>query len=1169
MSGKEFTLALVIRTEGGKVASAEFKQLGAEGKAAGEKIAEGARTGAQASAALATHINTAAKSQDQYAISAKQMQAAMRGVPAQFTDIFTSISAGQNPMQVLLQQGGQLKDMFGGVGPAARALGGYVAGLVTPMTVAASAIVGVAVAAEMGRRESEEMARAVILTGNAAGTTTGQMQAYARTVAEATGATRGAAADAITQLTATGKVSSEMLGRTAEAAVRLQRAGGPAIADTVARFAELGKAPVEASIKLNEQTNYLTAAVYRQIKATQEQGDIYTAAALAQKASADADNERAAELEKNLGALERAWRGVGAAAGWAWDKMKNIGREDLAGDLSAATARANDLRDRIAVLERSGTGSTVWADIQRQRLAGAEAEEAALRKQVTTEKERAEAKAKSNQREAAGIGLSKEADKYITRQAQMKRELAKVEDMYAKAVAGAVSEEDKAAAAKNRRDASAGIRDKFKDTKSGKTALQKMLELGQKNELDAYYETGGEETMRIVAEKRAVASALKEIAEADREAAKAEKEWSDAVKRAQQDMERRLDGLDAQATKAELEVVNYGLSAAAIEQNTIARLEERRAIDAGIDGLEDSVAALDREIETRKRLVAASRSKEALDANKKATDEMQRDWERMHEQLSQSLTDQLMKGGQSAGELLENYFKTLVLRPVIQGAVSIGMNAVGSALGFSGAANASGAAGGGSNLFSLGSAANNLLGGATAAYNTGAYMTLGSMGMEQAAMLAAQDAVFGAAGTAATLEAAGASAFASTLGAALPWVGGAIAVGSMLGLFDGGGDDPHNNPQASGFHLALSKAGASGAAGLDSPSSFVAGPTSGAGWWGENTALSGAQLAALNKQTAAAFAQGHALALSLGVDPSLADKARVDSTVHGTPGNGAIVGYFASIDQAFGALADSIAKQVVPNIDEFQQSGESLAQTASRLSQEFALTNRMATLMGRDAATAFGGTDLKVRDALIQSLGGLGGATSTFDSYYRNYHSEAERRTDTQGSIAATLRAIGIADVPATRDQYRALVEGQDLATESGRTMYATLLSVADAFAGITDSAEAAAAAMGTDRFRSRADYRFAQRTGVLPAYADGGDHDGGWAMVGEVGPEVAYMPPSRIYSNRDSKALVDMSQVTQAIDGLRADLRAVNASLARAANRTAKTLDKWDGDGMPLTRVT
>ena len=79
---------------------------------------------------------------DKYGVSAKQTAAAMRGVPAQMTDIIVSLQGGQRPMTVLLQQGGQLKDMFGGIVPAARALGARVRAVDNPFTLAAAAGAG-------------------------------------------------------------------------------------------------------------------------------------------------------------------------------------------------------------------------------------------------------------------------------------------------------------------------------------------------------------------------------------------------------------------------------------------------------------------------------------------------------------------------------------------------------------------------------------------------------------------------------------------------------------------------------------------------------------------------------------------------------------------------------------------------------------------------------------------------------------------------------------------------------------------------------------------------------------------------------------------------------------------------------------------------------------------
>ncbi|MEE7654165.1 phage tail length tape measure family protein [Raoultella planticola] len=73
-------------------------------------------------------------------MSAKQTAWAMRMIPAQMTDIVVGLSTGQSPFMVLMQQGGQLKDMFGGIVPAIKGVTTYVMGLVNPYSVAAAAV---------------------------------------------------------------------------------------------------------------------------------------------------------------------------------------------------------------------------------------------------------------------------------------------------------------------------------------------------------------------------------------------------------------------------------------------------------------------------------------------------------------------------------------------------------------------------------------------------------------------------------------------------------------------------------------------------------------------------------------------------------------------------------------------------------------------------------------------------------------------------------------------------------------------------------------------------------------------------------------------------------------------------------------------------------------------
>ncbi|HCB0413104.1 TPA: phage tail length tape measure family protein [Klebsiella pneumoniae] len=92
---------------------------------------------------------------DSTSMSAKQTAWAMRMIPAQMTDIVVGLSTGQSPFMVLMQQGGQLKDMFGGIGPAIKGVGTYVMGLVNPYSVSAAAVGLLTYAVYQNRREIE------------------------------------------------------------------------------------------------------------------------------------------------------------------------------------------------------------------------------------------------------------------------------------------------------------------------------------------------------------------------------------------------------------------------------------------------------------------------------------------------------------------------------------------------------------------------------------------------------------------------------------------------------------------------------------------------------------------------------------------------------------------------------------------------------------------------------------------------------------------------------------------------------------------------------------------------------------------------------------------------------------------------------------------------------
>ena len=267
-----------------------------------------------------------------------------RMLPAQMTDIGVGLSTGQAPLMVALQQGGQLKDMYGGIVPAVRAVAGATLGLVNPTTVALGAVTALGVAWYQGAKEGEAFSAALTLNGNAAGTTTSQLTATAQAVGRVTGS-YGLAVDATRELAGTGRVANAQLALATQAVVGMAQVGGAAVSDMVGKFAELGKSPVEASRKLNEQYNYLTATVYEQIKALEEQGRKEEAAALAQRTFAQAMSDRATEIKAELNALGKSFNWVGEQASGMWNSIKNIGRAStLADQLADAQEQYEVLR---------------------------------------------------------------------------------------------------------------------------------------------------------------------------------------------------------------------------------------------------------------------------------------------------------------------------------------------------------------------------------------------------------------------------------------------------------------------------------------------------------------------------------------------------------------------------------------------------------------------------------------------------------------------------------------------------------------------------------------------------------------------------------------------------------------------------------------------------------
>lgn len=1035
-------------------------------------------------------------------VSAAQTAAALRGVPAQFTDIFTSLASGQQPLTVLLQQGGQLKDMFGGAGAAARALGGYVAGLVNPFTLAAAAAGALTVAYYQGSQEASEFNKQLVLSGNAAGVTVSQLNSMAQAVSAVVG-TQGKAAEVLAGLAGTGRVAGEQLQVAATAIVALNRSAGISVEDLTKDFAELGKTPAESIAKLNEKYNFLTAATYAQIKALEDQGKVDQAAALAQKTYADALGDRANAIVKAQGYIEKGWAAIKKEASDAWDSMLGVGRdatfEDQIADLEARRDRFAKMGGQTYGRSRQDVLNDYNLQIGQIRTQELQAQ-AAARSQAARQKE-------ENERIAAQKKWAEDSDRYLTREQRLRADIQRIREQGAKAGASeaeiqkriaVVTEQlnQKATQAANRAESAAETA--RKNAQNDLRALQvrqqaaeqdlnlmrergvtvSQLNEGERKalEIQAELKTITDARTRSIKEQElAVANSLSQTLkqrEALLELLRAQKEFEGARDREAKAAENAIAQIEARAQAMADEVATFGLGKDAIEALTIARLEERKAILEGFAGSEEEISRIEREIAARKELAKQIASKDVLEANAKAAKEAQQEWERSAREIERSITDSLMRGFESGKGFAENLrdtvvsmFKTMVLRPVVQAVVEPVAGALaGTSTG--GVGGFGSLLGGLQNLYSFAtggvtSGLANLIGGAGSLFGVEALSSFAA-GMKGATLAS------GLAGPT-TAGASGATGLGASVGAAAPYVAAAALAYSALqslGAFKGA---TYHTGSAIGFNADGSNTGRLGVKQTFMDQRVWGGFTEvdkrgGAIYADPLTSIGSAIVGAINStlQTFGSTNKVSAFA-AFGADGDDASEGVL--RVYGA--NGQVLAgnsrrkYAKNPQQGFQeylAEAGRVARDALINagIPEWARSilanlGASpeltaVTQAVAQINQTQTAIKAMGKTFGQLATLSDQATG-----SLLGLFGGIENLVAATTSYADLYYSDMEKIRRSGGALSEALKAVGLA-MPTTKDGFRALVESLDLGTESGRKAYATLMQLAPGFATLTDA---------------------------------------------------------------------------------------------------------------------
>jgi len=242
-------------------------------------------------------------------MSAKQTRQAMRLLPAQITDVVTSLASGMPIYLVAIQQGGQLRDSFGGFGNVLKGVLSLVSRTVLVMSGLA-AVAGVAYLAYSRMNEiTTQLNNALLETGNAAGVSFEALKSMSSSVSDITG-TQTEAAEALALIVRQNSLIGKSYEEIAEASIAWSKVTGKAISDVVSEFATIAKDPQKALEDLSQKYNFLTNETYRHIQSLINQGNETEAVNLLINELSATMATRAPIMAEQANVFARAWTSV-------------------------------------------------------------------------------------------------------------------------------------------------------------------------------------------------------------------------------------------------------------------------------------------------------------------------------------------------------------------------------------------------------------------------------------------------------------------------------------------------------------------------------------------------------------------------------------------------------------------------------------------------------------------------------------------------------------------------------------------------------------------------------------------------------------------------------------------------------------------------------------------
>ncbi|MCG5610592.1 phage tail length tape measure family protein [Klebsiella pneumoniae] len=399
------------------------KQLSGLGRAANDSTA-------QVTAAF-TRQERAAK---RAGISIGQYNNAMRMLPAQLTDVATQLAGGQSPWLILLQQGGQVKDSFGGLIPTFRGLLGAVSPLAVGVAALTAAGAGIGYIFYQGTSTLSDFNKMLTLSGNTAGLTTDRMLALAKSGQQA-GLTFDQTTDSLTALINAGVGAGARFNELSQSVAKFSTASGIPIEKVAEAFGKLTNDPTSGLIAMAQQFHNVTAEQIDYVAQLQRSGDEAAALQAANDAATKGFNTQTQSLIDNMGTIERSADSLKRAFKSMWDAALDLGRPDTAGEMVSKAQSAFKQADDIWNLRKNDryvndeARARFWNDRESARLALDMAQQQAGIAKASAAAAEKEAEAESEKQKYAAQAQANYAksqtalEKYTARQNELNKAL--------------------------------------------------------------------------------------------------------------------------------------------------------------------------------------------------------------------------------------------------------------------------------------------------------------------------------------------------------------------------------------------------------------------------------------------------------------------------------------------------------------------------------------------------------------------------------------------------------------------------------------------------------------------------------------------------------------------------------------------------------------------------